>query len=459
MTRAAAEAGHDFRMTFRPEYQCEFFCGRDDLRKSLPRLLGENEALTGFPREELSESELLRRVLFDDSYHGVVLVRSGHETREDTASLVHGFVHCKRTRTRSVDEYTARVKSEEQGCDLEEARKKLKRNGRNPLTVAARSTGGKEELVGMTVQYLRFLVRARGFTGFRLEHLVRYRLRHWHFGLLGELLQQRWQAKLGGGSGSLAEKLRKIICNSSYGFMMMAQNRFDRCGVAKLGSLRKRKFGKGTELKQFHVLGPAGEKEDQLLMYYSRNNENGQIRNNIQGAAQILGTSRLIFYGHLLYFAAVFDPALCQSLYKDTDSTYNAHVHPEIDDDVRESQRGIYELTKDRIFADPGSQQTQAGKMEREARWDGGGQFRGNKSYSVYNADGSRSNKLKGVARRVRDAMDPTRDYDPSPGKEPITSFWRMGPTRSHEVGLSVISRKLVSGCNIKRRVHVSLPS
>ena len=456
MNEVSLRAGHDFQMTFAAESQCQHFCGEGDLRKRLPKLLGEREVLMGFQPARLTESELLRKVLFDDEYHGVVLVRGGYETREDTASLIHGFTHCKRTRTDSVDPFTAALKAEEQGCSLEEAEKKLLRQGRSPLTVAARSVGGPERLMAVTVQYLRFLVRTRGFTGFRIEHLVRFHLRHWHFGILATALQQRYCLKREGGSGSLPERLRKIFINSAFGYLMINSVKFDKCGIAKLGSLRKRRFGEGRELKQFHVLGPCGEKEEDLLMYYSRNNQDSQINNLIQGAAQILGTSRLLFYAHLLYFAAMFDPGLVQGGYKDTDSSFLIHVFPRLEDNVRKRQRALYEVTKERIFACPDSLQTQAGKMEREATWDGGAVFRANKAYSVYNADGSRNNKLKGVARRLRDAMLPERDYDPQPGKEPVASYWRMGPTPSHDIDMSVISRKLVSGCNIKRRVHVS---
>ncbi len=175
----------------------------------------------------------------------------------------------------------------------------------------------------------------------------------------------------------------------------------------------------------------------------------------IQGAAQILGSSRLLFYSHLLYCSSIFDPTVLGSVYRDTDSNYVIHTFKKLEEHVRPEMHGLFQRTKHLMYAEPESNHTQAGKMEIEAQYDGGGIFRSAKSYSLFNSDGSKSNKMKGVARHVRDQMDPIMHFGAKPDKTWLTSYWRMGPTPAHTIGMSVTCRRLVSSCNLKRHVFV----
>lgn len=351
---ACREAGLDVRFDHKIEYECDYFHrneiepGHADLRELLEEQMGDECAL-GFREEEFTESELLRRLLFDEDFGGFVTIRGGFESRDDTAALMHAFLHTNQ-KPRGVDElgqYAVDVRRQELGLtSADEARTNLEKELRRkaPLTLVRRSYG-PDALTTMSAENLRFLVRERHLTRFRLVHVARYHLRGWHHGLIADMLQRRWELKKAG-AGTLAEKTCKLFLNSGFGYQvcrlrrpssprlsdtpfytqMMESIRFNRTTVSSMANVVRRFVHKPRKdrrsrppekIVDMQVMGAFSGRggQSELLVSVTCQNKSGQIDNVCQGAAQILCTSRLIFYSHLLYMARVFDPRLSQNCY------------------------------------------------------------------------------------------------------------------------------------------------
>ncbi len=225
---ACQKAGFPVEFGHRIEYECDYFHnneiepGRTDLRKLLEEELGD-ECLVGFRESTFTESELLRRILFDGDFGGFCTIRGGFESREDTAALMHAFLHTHQ-RPRGVDElgeYAVEVRRQELGLVTSgEARQKLgKEIKRRPALTMVRRSYGPDTLTTMSMENLRFLVKERHLTGFRLVHVARYNLRTWHHQLVADMLQRRWELKKTG-AGMLAEKTCKLFLNSGFGYQV-----------------------------------------------------------------------------------------------------------------------------------------------------------------------------------------------------------------------------------------------
>ncbi len=133
LTDACSKAGIDVEFGHKIEHECDYFHrneiepGHTDLRALLQEERGD-ESLVGFREQEFTESKLLRRVLFDENFGGFCTIRGGFESREDTAAMMHGFLHTHQ-KPRGVDElgrYAIGVRGRELGVESAgEARKKL----------------------------------------------------------------------------------------------------------------------------------------------------------------------------------------------------------------------------------------------------------------------------------------------------------------------------------------------
>ncbi len=360
LTDACRKAGIDVEFEHRIEYECDYFHrneiepGHTDLRRLLEEELGD-ESLVGFREQEFTESELLSRVLFDEDFGGFCTIRGGFESREDTAAMMHAFLHTHQ-KSRGVDElgqYAIEVRRQELGLvTATEARKKLERElARRPALTLVRRSYGPDTLTTMSVENLRFLVRERRLTRFRLVHVARYHLRTWHHELVADMLQRRWNLKKTG-AGMLAEKTCKLFLNSGFGYQvgrtrvtlffclrdsfsrsqMMESIRFNRTSVSLMGNAYRRLLTKPRKARRprppekivdMQIMGACrGENgKSDLLVSVTTQNKGGQIDNVCQGAAQILCMSRLIFYSHMLYMARVFDPRLSQNCYSRSPSS------------------------------------------------------------------------------------------------------------------------------------------
>lgn len=140
----------------------------------------------------------------------------------------------------------------------------------------------------------------------------------------------------------------------------------------------------------------------------------------------------------------------------DTDSSYHFSRHRKLEDNVRPEMVDFYRRTRPLVFVNPDSDVSQAGKMEEEAVYDGGGVFRQNKSYIAFDKDGRKDVKFKGIARSTRELLGPEHFDNPREGEpDPLVSSWRLGPTPAGDLVLNVNSRSLPSRINFKRRTLV----
>ncbi len=107
---------------------------------------------------------------------------------------------------------------------------------------------------------------------------------------------------------------------------MMESIRFNRTSVSSMGNAYRRLTRRGRvrpeKIVDLQVMGACRGRDGKsdLLVSVTTQNKGGQIDNVCQGAAQILCTSRLIFYSHLLYMSRVFDPRLSQNCYSKSPS-------------------------------------------------------------------------------------------------------------------------------------------
>lgn len=80
--------------------------------------------------------------------------------------------------------------------------------------------------------------------------------------------------------------------------------------------------------------------------------------------------------------------------------------------------------------------------------------IRGVKMYNLIDHDGEQTKKMKGLSRVVREKLTPA-EFGPW-DDDTVYSRWKLAPTRSLQIGLSVDTRKINSALNFKRFSLVS---
>jgi hypothetical protein len=334
LNRCAGEAREkrpdfpDLRFSCRFDYACSYFhsgvrTAEGRSYKSLASLLRTEhprDAIVDSPFRRMTELKLVEKLLTDDAWAGLVTIRGGRETRIDAASAVQGFCLGKhRTEdVRELGDFAVRVNGRAEGAEDRLRDQCKKRN----LTMAKRSFDGLNTL---STQHLRFLVQHRGLRGFRLVHYTHLSLRDFIFPYIFRLLRERHLLKRRGGNPLLGLSL-KLQINACYGYSFVESTSFAKCLIQTLRNLRKRKSaGRDPNVISCTLMGLRGgggasgsRREDasrNLLYCITRHKPRARIHNLAHVAAQVLCTSRYIFYSHLLFLISCANPALLTPVY------------------------------------------------------------------------------------------------------------------------------------------------
>ena len=226
----------NLHFSYQAHYACEYgLCTRAGLRLRSQRLAanhpGQSIAEEHPPPGEkgIGEVELLRRILLDPSYQGLVLIRKGREKRRDYLSQAMGF--CLSHHVPNPYELGSQaLKAALWECEGNpaEAVAWLERHcSQRHLTTAKKSFDGYSL---HSTFMLRWLVQNRLLSDFELVHYVSLERRFFMFPFIFDLLQRRHALKREGGNPLLISTL-KLLCNSSYGYYSIQSNNFPRTSV------------------------------------------------------------------------------------------------------------------------------------------------------------------------------------------------------------------------------------
>jgi hypothetical protein len=261
LTAAAAAAGMPFRVTYSVVHSCQLFhqfqtfrpesCLADaghyaiadherswGVRELMRRKHPDKVVFGSVLGQSVSQGELLRRVLEapspplgpaaaseDDDwtrqprFGGFCMIKGG-SLPDDGHNF--GYAHQRvRTYASELGSFTRFQASSMCRGDPAETAKLLDKYCDNEQTVSRRSfpeEGG--ELVGTDL--LRWLVRVKGLTGFKIVHFVEYSLANFMNGFYQPLLQERHELKRDGGS-NLRQETIKLTMNANYGEQQQQQ--------------------------------------------------------------------------------------------------------------------------------------------------------------------------------------------------------------------------------------------
>jgi hypothetical protein len=254
LSAAAASAGLPFRVTYSAVHSCQLFHQFDRFRpdcclpdaghytltdeerawgvRELMRRKHPDKVVFGSALgQSVSQQELLRRILQapspplgpaagDDGqwsrtprFGGFCMIKGGR-LPDDGHNF--GYAHQRvRTDVAEVGSFTRFQAAAMSDWNSAAADQLLDKYCASEQTVSRRSypeEGG--ELVGTDL--LRWLVRVKGLTGFRIVHFIEYSLANFMNGFYQPLLQERHELKRDGGS-NLRQETIKLTMNANYG--------------------------------------------------------------------------------------------------------------------------------------------------------------------------------------------------------------------------------------------------
>jgi hypothetical protein len=210
----------------------------DDLREG-----GPQPAVLAPPERVLDRDRLLETLLSDDPavwkrYAGsFVSIRGGRETVRDAFAANTGLCFqkaaCRDGTGAELGPYARKVCARTLGFapperggmagmtrqQAEETDAYLKKRASVPLTLARRSFPPDGSVHTMSVEYFRFLCKARGLEGYELVHLIYYARRFWNRSFMwNDVLLCRHRLCRDGKRDSLEAETCKLFGNAVYGF-------------------------------------------------------------------------------------------------------------------------------------------------------------------------------------------------------------------------------------------------
>jgi hypothetical protein len=329
------------------------------LAQLLKKTCGDN-ALVGIPAHTMDEATMLKRLMHNPSYSGLVTCEFGYESRDDVISWQQGYCltkySCDNNSSEELGPFTLKQTGLESGLSdhLDLTKQVLEKQAKQrELTVLKRSYP-THRLTTMSIDQLRFHVQLRGLRGIRLVMVVLYEQRDYLYPFIEGLLKRRHVLKKQGcPHQKLASGVLKLICNSSYGYYMVRAPDYARSSVCTMDTLHRRlsKFssdGDGSDplkdilsctllgvvsvdrrkrgrrhRKQPGQTESAEEEEEEgkdadFLFCLTRKCKQQIITNAGHVASTILARSRMIFYSHLIFANACMNIRAYEPVYQDT---------------------------------------------------------------------------------------------------------------------------------------------
>ena len=167
------------------------------------------------PPKTLSQETLVKAILNQEDFaEGFVVVVGGRETKTDLPPGFFSFCH-QRCKADDVGEFTS-FQAEEMAKDGQ-SHNILERSLRQEYTMTRSGFHDGGECI--SVDYLRFLIRERGFKDFSILHFISYATRDYLSDFFIEMLQRRRDITRGvghDGDDVLMSTLLKLVLNGEY---------------------------------------------------------------------------------------------------------------------------------------------------------------------------------------------------------------------------------------------------
>ena len=207
------------------------------------------------------------------------------------------------------------------------------------------------------------------------------------------------------------------------------------------------------EMLLLGVVDGGGRDGCDMLFMLTAPDEDRESLNTAQLGATILGSSRVIFYQHILDLLNNLDPAKAELAYLDTDSLVWYVDGEDIADAVLPECRDRFEsVVAPTIFGDPDGEKVPHSKLKLEGKF-GQGLFRGMKSYYLMDeigGDGSATVRARGVVRAVQAKMKPDHFRMTESGTETLNNY-ALKPTPAMDMTIAFQSRRNATCLNYKR--------
>ena len=264
-------------------------------------------------------------------FGGFVTILGGRESRTGDGVLPGAFGFCHQRTTLSahdLGEFTtmqAEMMVEEAakrgGVDAAiEARIMLDKQLATEQTVCRTRFHGKGETI--STDYLRFLIKERGLTDFKIVHFIAYRCKDFLRGFIENNLQRRYDLRDSTApSDVLARSLLKLTNNALYGFAALEASNFTTTRIMSESYLnkdkKKRELLYSEDLMHVTLLGAKcreGEAPD-LVYAVTFKQPRAEICNILQVSSWILSASRCVFLGKILTLLRCFDPRKLELCY------------------------------------------------------------------------------------------------------------------------------------------------
>jgi hypothetical protein len=296
------------------------------------------DSVLGFRTKEYSQEGLMAKIMAggynsegQNSFGGFCTITGGKESRTGDGVIPGSWGFCHQRTTLDLDqlgEFTrmqAEMMVEEAAAkggqsEKEMAKKMLAKQLATEQTVLRRSFHEKGETISL--DYLRFLVKERGLTGFKITHFIAYRCKPFMSGFMEDKLQRRYDLRDSVDPKDVLQRgLLKLTGNSIFGFMAIESSKFTTTRIMSesylKGDKEKRKLLYSEDLMQVTILGSkeVGDSMPDLIYAVTLKNPRSEICNIIQCSSHILSASRCIFLGKILTLLRCFDPRKMEICY------------------------------------------------------------------------------------------------------------------------------------------------
>ena len=343
----------------------------------------------------------------------------------------------------------------------EAAKKYLTERLRNTFTLTRKSFINDQCL---PVGYFKFLVEKRKILPtVKILHYLHYEGRDYSAAYIRSLLQSRHDLILAGLGKSLSAQVEKLIANSTYGGFLMEQNRYHRFTYALGDHLREKSIVNATNICLITAV-PSKNNAFSLMYMLKYKQSKKRISNLLQVGATILGMSRVIFYSQIYALLNLLDSRKAEFCYCDTDSMMLYISSSDLKECVKEGKLEEFEKISDRIFVNPTSKETQAGRLKLEGFFESGF-FRCIKSYTLNpfpNVEEKRIVKCKAMPKQVCEIL-PNESFHVSDRKRKLNEdrvheemFFQnlsLHPTMGEQMVMSVKRRRMANPINCKRKL------
>lgn len=342
------------------------------------------------------------------------------ECRRELQEPSHGsttkcFYDLEMQRAMKKDKEKDAIKLQKQKKCQENIRTHFETKYFNPSRTMLRKGFSETATTTLSLDYLSFLVRHRGFQNFTIKHLVVYRRRPYLDNFLNDLLQRRWDLKKQDFNQSLLNTCLKLFLNGSYGYSALQGSAWPKTKYVTSKSIKKllrkklQNFGLETSLttkflnhcttlqlsKLLKKLSPEistialagvkfpntfefdansgefvseklGRKKKGVLKLYRLTFEtkDTRIRNVQQLSSHITSSSKAIILFHIHVFENCMDGKLMEFQYSDTDCMFQASYSNKLDDLVWPPLKQLWNNWKCLVMEEKESLITQAGKQK-----------------------------------------------------------------------------------------------